>query len=92
MVVSKLAEVIFEVELMTTNINCQLFVHVFRCRKHTYGSGYLFSPRISISIADPSSVLPVADRPESFPPSLNARPGPYAFSFASRRIFVPSSL
>lgn len=61
-------------------------------RWEAYGSGYRFNPSRSTSIAGAEPDVPLTVAFESLPSSLSARPGPYAFSFASRRIFVPSSL
>lgn len=63
-----------------------------RRKVKAYGSGYRFNPRRSTLIAAPLPDVPLTALPGRSPCLSNAKPGPYAFSFASRRIFVPSSL
>lgn len=52
---------------------------------YTYGSGYRFNPKRSISTP---FLVPLT----SLPSSVRSSDGPKAFSFASSRMFVPSSL
>lgn len=62
----------------------------FSFRSCWWGSGYLFRPRKSMSVL--SLVRPLTAVPVLVPLPLSARPGPYAFSLASSRMLVPSSL
>ena len=100
--VAEVDEVLFELVLVAGRIAIDISIDFRVQRKilrdtstswneRTYGSGYRFSPSRSIWISgdDGDSFVVLL---ESCPLLSSFSPGPYAFSFASRRIFLPSSL
>ena len=88
--VTEVAKLLLQLYLMTrASVRLESAIDCPEWR--TYGSGYLFKPSRSNSRV-PSSVPSLSVPLASLPALPRSRPGPYAFSLASRRIFVPSSL